>query len=115
LRLCVGRRRQHQLLQTVAAVRAGHGALCLSGDADQRWLKSLNPLKFRSDGVDSRTPREVLLPAFIALDEDEKKRLVADLGPHRALVLRNHGFLTAGASVAEAYVLMFYLEKAARA
>ncbi len=51
----------------------------------------------------------------IALDEDEKKRLVADLGPHRALVLRNHGFLTAGGSVAEAYVLMFYLEKAARA
>src|SRR5689334_21240138 len=48
----------------------------------------------------------------IALDEDEKKRLVADLGPHRALVLRNHGFLTAGGSVAETYVLMFYLEKA---
>jgi ribulose-5-phosphate 4-epimerase/fuculose-1-phosphate aldolase len=51
----------------------------------------------------------------IALDEDEKTRLVADLGPHRALILRNHGFLTAGGSVAEAYVLMFYLEKAARA
>jgi ribulose-5-phosphate 4-epimerase/fuculose-1-phosphate aldolase len=51
----------------------------------------------------------------IALNEDEKKRLVTDLGPHKALILRNHGFLTAGASVAEAYVLMFYLEKAARA
>ena len=51
----------------------------------------------------------------IALNEDEKQRLVRDLGPHKAMILRNHGFLTAGASVAEAFVLMFYLEKAARA
>ena len=32
---------------------------------------------------------------------------------HKVLLLRNHGFLTCGASVADAYVLMFYLEKAA--
>lgn len=49
----------------------------------------------------------------IALDLDERKRLVSDLGTHRAMVLRNHGLLTAGSSVAEAWLRMFYLEKAA--
>lgn len=51
----------------------------------------------------------------IALDLDEQQRLVSDLGPHRAMILRNHGLLTAGSNVGEAWVRMFYLEKAARA
>jgi ribulose-5-phosphate 4-epimerase/fuculose-1-phosphate aldolase len=52
----------------------------------------------------------------LALDVDEKTRLVADLGPrHKAMILRNHGLLTCGATVAEAYVEMFYLEKSASA
>lgn len=50
----------------------------------------------------------------IVLDEDEKTRLVRDLGSHRAMILRNHGFLTAGRSIGEAFTLMFYMEKAAR-
>jgi ribulose-5-phosphate 4-epimerase/fuculose-1-phosphate aldolase len=45
-----------------------------------------------------------------ALDEDEKPRLVADLGENRCLILRNHGLLTVGESVAEAFVNMYYLE-----
>ena len=45
-----------------------------------------------------------------ALDEDEKPRLVADLGDNRCLILRNHGLLTVGESVAEAFVNMYYLE-----
>jgi ribulose-5-phosphate 4-epimerase/fuculose-1-phosphate aldolase len=50
----------------------------------------------------------------LALDADEKTRLVADLGPsNKAMILRNHGLLTCGATVAEAYVEMFYLEKSA--
>ena len=32
----------------------------------------------------------------IALDLDERDRLVADLGPHKAMILRNHGLLVAG-------------------
>jgi ribulose-5-phosphate 4-epimerase/fuculose-1-phosphate aldolase len=48
----------------------------------------------------------------LALDPDEGARLVAALGPHPALILRNHGTLTCGATVAEAYTLMFTLEKA---
>jgi ribulose-5-phosphate 4-epimerase/fuculose-1-phosphate aldolase len=45
-----------------------------------------------------------------ALDEDEKPRLVADLGDNRCLILRNHGLLTVGETVAEAFVNMYYLE-----
>ena len=30
----------------------------------------------------------------IALDHDEKERLVADLGEHNIMILRNHGTLT---------------------
>jgi ribulose-5-phosphate 4-epimerase/fuculose-1-phosphate aldolase len=49
-----------------------------------------------------------------ALAMDEQQRLVRDLGANRALILHNHGTLTAGGSVAEAYVRMTYLERAAR-
>ncbi len=45
-----------------------------------------------------------------ALDEDEKPRLVADLGDNRCLILRNHGLLTVGETVADAFVAMYYLE-----
>ena len=48
----------------------------------------------------------------IALNEDEKPRLVADLGENNALILRNHGLLTAGATIADAYLLMYALETA---
>ncbi len=51
----------------------------------------------------------------IALSMDEQDRLIADLGEHSAMILYNHGLLTAGRSVGEAYLRMFYLEKAARA
>ena len=48
----------------------------------------------------------------IALDLAERARLVKDLGDKPVIILRNHGLLTAGASVAEAFSLMFYLERA---
>lgn len=48
----------------------------------------------------------------VALDPAEAVRLIADLGSHQAMILRNHGVLTCGATVAEAYVLMATLEKA---
>ena len=50
----------------------------------------------------------------IALSSGERARLIADLGDSAAMILRNHGSLTVGASVAQAFVEMFYLEKAAR-
>jgi ribulose-5-phosphate 4-epimerase/fuculose-1-phosphate aldolase len=51
----------------------------------------------------------------IALDLDERARLVADLGDKFAMVLRNHGMLTCGRSVAEAFKLMHNLERSCRA
>ena len=48
----------------------------------------------------------------IALDHDERERLVADLGENSAMILRNHGLLTCGRSVAEAFMTMYMLEKA---
>ena len=49
----------------------------------------------------------------IATDHAERERLVADLGPTaRALILRNHGLVTLGRSVAEAFILMHNLERA---
>jgi len=50
----------------------------------------------------------------IACDLDERRRLVADLGPHGAMILRNHGLLTVGASVAEAFVTNYFLEMACK-
>jgi ribulose-5-phosphate 4-epimerase/fuculose-1-phosphate aldolase len=48
----------------------------------------------------------------IALELDERERLARDLGRRKAMILRNHGLLTAGESVPEAFSLMFYLERA---
>ncbi|MQT11446.1 class II aldolase/adducin family protein [Segnochrobactrum spirostomi] len=48
----------------------------------------------------------------IALNLGERERIIADLGDHRALILRNHGLLTVGRSVAEAFNLMYYLNLA---
>lgn len=50
----------------------------------------------------------------LALREDEKARLVADLGRARHMILRNHGLLTCGRSVAEAFQAMHVLETACR-
>lgn len=46
----------------------------------------------------------------VALEADEKPRLVRDLGDKRFLMLRNHGLLTVGGSVAEAFVAMYFFE-----
>jgi len=39
-------------------------------------------------------------------------RAIADLGAKRVMILRNHGLLTAGRSIAEAFRLLYYLEQA---
>lgn len=48
----------------------------------------------------------------IALDFSEQARLVRDLGSHKAMILRNHGLLTAGVTVRDAFEQMYYLERA---
>lgn len=48
----------------------------------------------------------------VALNPDEKPRLVRDLGANNFLMLRNHGLLTVGASVADAFLYMYLFEAA---
>lgn len=48
----------------------------------------------------------------IAFDLAERESLVADLGPHKAMVLRNHGLVTSGRDCAEAFSLMYQLDLA---
>jgi ribulose-5-phosphate 4-epimerase/fuculose-1-phosphate aldolase len=48
----------------------------------------------------------------VALNLDERQRIVADLGEKQCMILRNHGTLTVGGSCADAYMAMFYLERA---
>ena len=48
----------------------------------------------------------------VALDADECERLVTDLGSTNAMILRNHGLLTLGRSVAEAWTTMWEFERA---
>jgi ribulose-5-phosphate 4-epimerase/fuculose-1-phosphate aldolase len=50
----------------------------------------------------------------LALNEDEKSRLVADLGNKTNLILKNHGLLTVGTTPAEAFLSMYILESACR-
>ncbi len=46
----------------------------------------------------------------LAVRDDEKARLQADLGDCTHLILRNHGLLTVGASVPDAFLAMYLLE-----
>ncbi|CAG9000357.1 MAG: Decarboxylase NovR [Candidatus Celerinatantimonas neptuna] len=48
----------------------------------------------------------------IAWDLDERQRIQQSLGNHIALVLKHHGLLSVGATVADAFQIMYYLNKA---
>jgi ribulose-5-phosphate 4-epimerase/fuculose-1-phosphate aldolase len=51
----------------------------------------------------------------VALDLPEQRRLVRDLGENNAMILRNHGLLACGATVADAFDRIYYLERACQA
>ncbi|NEP01813.1 MAG: class II aldolase/adducin family protein [Symploca sp. SIO2E9] len=48
----------------------------------------------------------------ISLELDERERIVASLGAKNCLILRNHGLLTVGRTIAEAFYYMYYLNQA---
>lgn len=51
----------------------------------------------------------------VALDLDERERLVRDLGPKKhSMLLRNHGTLTCGETAAMTFTRMFFLERACK-
>ena len=51
----------------------------------------------------------------VAINLDEQQRLVRDLGSHRAMILRNHGLLSVGPTIAEAFTAMYWLDRACQA
>lgn len=51
----------------------------------------------------------------IAFDLEERERLVKSLGEHDTMILRNHGLLAAGRTIAEAFVNIYVLERACQA
>lgn len=82
-----------------------------------------------SDGVAVSTQKQGLLPISqqslfplsnlayhdyegVALNPDEKVRLVADLGDANFMILRNHGLLTCASSVADAFLFMYITQRA---
>ena len=48
----------------------------------------------------------------VALDLDERERIVHDLGDKQFMILRNHGTLTVGGNCADPFMAMYYLERA---
>jgi ribulose-5-phosphate 4-epimerase/fuculose-1-phosphate aldolase len=50
----------------------------------------------------------------VAIDLDEQARLIKDLGKHPVMLMRNHGLLTVGRTPGEAFMLLYYFERAAR-
>jgi ribulose-5-phosphate 4-epimerase/fuculose-1-phosphate aldolase len=51
----------------------------------------------------------------IAIDLDERERIVADLGAKSYLLLRNHGTLAVGETVADAFLRIYFFERACEA
>lgn len=47
-----------------------------------------------------------------SLYPDERDRIVASLGPHKAMILRNHGLLVVGRTVPECFLRLYRLERA---
>ncbi|MGE5793101.1 MAG: class II aldolase/adducin family protein [Bacteroidota bacterium] len=48
----------------------------------------------------------------ITVDEGEQARMLASIGDKRAVILRNHGLLAWGASVPEAFMMLWTLQRA---
>lgn len=48
----------------------------------------------------------------VAINPEEKQRLVADLGDKNAMILRNHGLLATGGTIPDAFLMMYALETA---
>ncbi len=73
-------------------------------------LQATSQFAMRLHGRLGRHPYEGL-----ALGRDEQARLVANLGALDGLILDNHGTLTVGRTVAEAWMLSYLLDRAAQA
>jgi len=51
----------------------------------------------------------------VAVDHDERERIVADLGDKSAMLLRNHGTMAVGGNVGECFLKLYFIERACQA
>ena len=97
----------HRAREDVACVMHTHTAAGIAVSAQDQGLLPISQHAMRFSGSLAYHDYEGL-----ALELDEQARLVADLGTHKAMILRNHGLLTCGESIPQAFDLMYYLERA---
>ena len=50
----------------------------------------------------------------MSTEKDECERLAKNLGKNKSMILKNHGLLTCGETISEAFMLMYYLDKACK-
>ncbi len=90
----------------------------LAGNKEMDSPYHINPASAQKNGVLPISQQSTLvLPSLayhdyegIALNEDEKPRLVRDLGNNNFLMLRNHGLLTGADSIPDAFLFMYLFE-----
>ena len=101
----------HREREDAACVMHTHTLAGMTVAAQEDGLLPLNQMSIEFHG-------EIGIHEYegIAADDNlsERERLVRDLGDKHALILRNHGLLTVGATVAEAFYWMYYLEQSCR-
>jgi len=104
-----------------------HSALHMARDDAQAVMHLHTPhgqaVSAHSDGLLPLTQTAMLVRGElayhdyegVAVDLSERERIIADLGDKGAMLLRNHGTLTVGETVGEAFVKMYFLERACEA
>jgi ribulose-5-phosphate 4-epimerase/fuculose-1-phosphate aldolase len=101
----------HREREDAMCVMHTHTLAGMAVAAQQDALLPLNQMSMEFDG-------RVALHDYegIAADDNlsERERLVRDLGDKPCMILRHHGLLTVGHTVAEAFYWMYYLEQACR-
>jgi ribulose-5-phosphate 4-epimerase/fuculose-1-phosphate aldolase len=100
----------HGARHDVGCVMHSHAGAGLAVAAQKEGLLPLTQHAMRFTGCLSYHDYE-----GIALELDERARLIRDLGSNNAMILRNHGLLTCGPRIRDAFDLMYYLDCACRA
>ena len=101
----------HRAREDAICVMHTHTLAGMAVAAQQGALLPLNQISMEFDG-------RVALHDYegVAADDNlsERERLVQDLGDKPCMILRHHGLMTVGGTVAEAFYWMYYLEQACR-
>jgi ribulose-5-phosphate 4-epimerase/fuculose-1-phosphate aldolase len=101
----------HRGRHDAACVMHTHTLAGMAVAAQRDGLLPLNQISIELHGLVATHDYE-----GVAADDnlDERERLVRDLADKPCMILRNHGLLTVGRSVAEAFYYMYYLEQSCR-